>query len=325
MANRAAEPPATPPTRVTRRALIDLALVTAFIWITVLTIHRLDLPAALREWNASHEQWAIDEFTLVSLCVAVALGIFSWRRWQESMRTIELHEQTLIRLKTTESEIASKDQLIRSVSHELRTPLTALLGYAELLNDHGLDSTDRSTMLGTIVRQGRDLANIVEDLLTRAHVEAATLQVTHVPISLGAQTAQVVEDWNPEERAAITATTDRDVRALGDPARVRQIVRNLVSNALRYGEGTVEISTHQDGASFVALKVSNPGPAIPRSEYESIFEPYHRLKESAPAPGGLGLGLAISRQLAEMMGGDLTYERHNEQSVFSLKLPISGG
>ena len=310
------------PDRVTRRALIDLGFVTVFVWATVYLIHRFDIPAALRAWNASHEQWAIDEFTLVSLCVAASLGVFSWRRWQESLITIARHEQTLTQLRSTESEVASKDQLIKSVSHELRTPLTALLGYAELLGNEHLEASERSAMVTTIIRQGRDLANIVEDLLTRAHVEAETLTVTAVPIGLGAQAAQVVEDWGPDERPRIVTTGDRSVRAVGDPARVRQIVRNLVGNGLRYGTGGVVISTERREDRAV-LAVVNPGPEIPADEYERIFEPYHRLRDSAPAPGGLGLGLAISRHLARMMDGNLSYRRCDDLSIFELELPTA--
>ena len=79
MRHRATAPSPTTPSRLTRRALIDLAVVTAFVWIAVFVTHRLDLPDGLIEWNSSHPQWAIDEFALVSLFVAGALGVFSWR------------------------------------------------------------------------------------------------------------------------------------------------------------------------------------------------------------------------------------------------------
>jgi len=174
-------------------------------------------------------------------------------------------------------------------------------------------------MVRTIVRQGRDLSNIVEDLLTRAHVEADTLTVARVPISLGAQAAQVVEDWAPEQRDAITATTDRSVRAAGDPARIRQVIRNLVSNAFRYGDGTVTISTRLDEDEAM-LSVANPGPAIPPAEAAGVFEPYLRLKGASPAPGGLGLGLAISRRLVMMMDGSLDHHRKGDETVFTIRL-----
>jgi signal transduction histidine kinase len=206
------------------------------------------------------------------------------------------------------------------VSHELRTPLTALLGYAELLRDPKMVDVDRTEAVSTIVDQGQDLANIVDDLLTRAQAEAETLKLASVTLSFGAQVAQVVEGWGTATSAKFRVYADRGVKALGDPSRVRQIVRNLVSNAIRYGDGMVEIATRVTDESSHVL-VANPGPPIPEEERERIFEPYHRVNPDAAQPAGLGLGLAISRQLARMMGGDITYHHHEGMSVFNLSLP----
>lgn len=306
---------------LTHRALTDLILTTTFVWVSVLAIHRFDLPAGLTEWNATHQHWAIDELTLVSLCVVAALGVFSWRRWQESMRTIERHTATLERLQTTESEIASRDELIRSVSHELRTPLTAILGYAELLGSPSIESAERVEMVHSIIRGGRDLSNIEEDLLTRARSEADTLEVASVRVSLAGQAAQVLEGWTREERDHIGFLPDPVVVASGDPARIRQILRNLVSNAFKYGEGDVALSMGAAGEQ-ARLAVSNRGPAIPEADRDRIFDPYHRVPGNAPAPGGLGLGLTISRELARMMQGDLTYRHEADRSIFELTLPL---
>ena len=308
------------PARLTRRALIDLGLVTAFVWIAVLLIHRLDLPDGLLEWNAAHKQWAIDEFALVSLCVAGALGVFSWRRWQESLLIIARHEATLKRLRTTESAVASKDDLIRTVSHELRTPLTAMLGYAELLEGAEIASTERADVVKTILREGHDLSNIVEDLITRAHVEADTLEVALVRVNLAAQVAQVLEGWTPDERSRIEDRSDPSVTSTGNPARVRQIVRNLISNALKYGAAEITITMATFGDQ-VKLRVANRGSEIPEADRDMIFDPYHRLDGVGDTPGGLGLGLAISRKLARMMDGDLTYSHRADHSIFDLTLP----
>lgn len=306
--------------RPTRQALLDLAAVTAFVWASVIVIHTFDVPAALSHWASSNEQWAIDEVTLVSLVVAAGLGVFSWRRWQESMQTIVRHEATLERLRTTEGEVESKDRLIRAVSHELRTPLTALLGYAQLLGDAQIDDVERQEVVRTIVAQGTDLSNIVDDLLTRAQAEADTLRVAHVPLSLGAQVAQVVEGWSPDQADRIRSTAAREVKAFGDPARVRQIVRNLISNAIRYGDGVVEISaTTSGGMSQIA--VANAGDPIPTEHRALIFDPYHRVAGDDPRPSGLGLGLAISQHLATAMGGRITYDYRGGRSVFELALP----
>jgi signal transduction histidine kinase len=316
--HRAAARQPHPP--ITRRALIDLIGATAFVWLSVLVIHRLDIPAALAGWNESHEQWAIDEFALVSLCVVAALGVFSWRRWQESLDTITQYEHTLEQLHTSQVEIASRDDLIRSVSHELRTPLTAVLGYAELLGSNELGSGERAEMVTTIIREGRDLSNIVEDLLTRARSEANTLEVAAVRVNLSAQVAQALEGRTPQERSQMSHQPNETTIGIGDPARIRQIIRNLISNALKYGDGAISISMIGN-SDHVGLEVRNGGPAVPIPDRERIFDPYHRAPGAGPNPGGLGLGLAISRELARMMGGDLGYRREGAESVFALTLP----
>jgi signal transduction histidine kinase len=295
-------------------------VVVLVAWGAALAIYGLDVSTALAEWNRTHEQWAIDDVTLISLVVVAALGVFSWRRWRESQATIDRHRATLERLRTTEGEIASKDQLIRSVSHELRTPLTAILGYASLLSDEDIAAEERAAMVSTIVRQGRDLADIVEDLLTRAQSESNTLQVAAVPVDLAAQAAQVLEGWSPDDRARVEFAPRGAVRAIGDPARVRQIVRNLVSNALRYGTDRVRVEAGVAGEA-AWMTVSDDGPGIPPEERERIFDPYHRAATSRTVPGGVGLGLAISRHLAVLMGGSLTCRRDDDCTVFEFTLP----
>jgi signal transduction histidine kinase len=153
-------------------------------------------------------------------------------------------------------------------------------------------------------------------------VEAGALTVASVPVSLGAQTAQVLESWDPEEIRGISLHTAAESRALGDPARVRQIVRNLINNALRHGGDTITIATgRRPEAAW--LTVSDDGKGIPAEHRERIFDPYHQVDE-APGPiGGLGLGLAISRQLARLMRGDLTYEYRDGRSTFELSLPAA--
>lgn len=302
--------------RPTQAAVRDLAVVVLMVWLAAFVVHRFQLPEALDTWNQANQAWAIDEVTMVSLCAVAGLGVFSWRRWQESLRTIARHEATLERLRSTESEVASKDRLIRSVSHELRTPLTAMLGYAELLGEQS-GVAERGEMVATIIRQGRDLSDIVEDLITRAQSEAKLIRVAEVPVRLVANAAQVLETWTPEERRLISVSGEAPV-AVGDPARVRQIIRNLLTNALRYGAGPIVVEAGgESGRSW--LRVIDHGLGVPDADRETIFEPYRGVEESR-APGSLGLGLAISRELARLMGGDLVYRREGSRTVFELSL-----
>lgn len=210
----------------------------------------------------------------------------------------------------------SKDELVASISHELRTPLTAVVGFAQLLREgHDLTPEDRAGMIRSIVDEGLDLSNIVEDLLTVAKAEAGTLAVVRVPVDLRAQAAQVFETLRDEdvEKVTIEGLTRR---VQGDPGRVRQVLRNLVSNAIRYGGDKILIRIPEEGPP--RIQVLDNGPGIALEDQQRIFESYQKAHDAPGLPGSVGLGLAISRTLARLMDGDLTYSYQDEMSVFEL-------
>lgn len=215
--------------------------------------------------------------------------------------------------------LRSKDELVASISHELRTPLTAVVGFAQLLReDTELSTEDRAAMIRSIVDEGHDLSNIVEDLLTVAKAEAGTLAVVSVPVDLRAQASQVLESLR-EEEAARVALVGETRRVWADPGRVRQVLRNLVSNALRYGGD--EVVVHIVAGDKPRIQVRDNGPGIPLEDRQRIFESYQKAHHTPGIPGSVGLGLAISRKLARLMDGDLTYDYEQGQSVFELSLP----
>ncbi len=215
----------------------------------------------------------------------------------------------------------SKDELIDSLSHELRTPLTAVLGFARLLSDErqSLDDADRAEMLESIAREGTDLANVVDDLLTIAKIERDAIRVVHVSVDLRAQVAQVLEVWDPAESAAIRVAGESP-RALGDPGRIRQILRHLLANARRHGGDDILVEFTAEG-SVVGVVVSDDGPGLPPGEEERIFRPHQRGQTGDGLAPSLGFGLAISRHLARLMGGDVVYRREGNRTVFELSLP----
>lgn len=218
----------------------------------------------------------------------------------------------------------SKDELISSVAHELRTPLSAVVGFAKILQDEvvsGVSGEERAEMIRLIAEGGIDLTNIVEDLLTAAKAQAGALAVVDVPVDLRAQVAQVLETWRQEEVEHI-GVTGASVRAMGDPARVRQILRNLISNALKYGGDTIRISVSSDDAT-ARIQVCDNGPGISEEEQQHIFESYHHGPQDPGMTGSIGVGLTISRHLAQLMNGDLTYRHHEGESVFELSLPAA--
>ncbi len=250
-------------------------------------------------------EWTEEDISLLTTA-ATMIGAF-WER--EEAR--EAREQL----------IRAKDEFLASISHELRTPLTAVVGFAELLRDSGdtLSERERREFLDVLIAQGSDVTNIVNDLLVAAKADIGTLNVARVPVNLFAQTAQVLEIFNRDHKAQISLRHAPEVRAIGDPDRIRQIVRNLITNAIRYGGEDVHVEVI-DGAQS-GLLVCDSGPGIPKQDRERIFQPYQRAHNAPGVAGSLGLGLSISRKLARLMDGDLTYRHENNHSVFELLLP----
>ncbi len=217
----------------------------------------------------------------------------------------------------------SKDDLIASVSHEIRTPLTAVLGFAQLLRDdhERLSEGDRVEMLDSLLTQSTDVANIVEDLLVAAKADLGKLHVANAPVDLRTEVTDVLGAWEPTVVAGVTIHGP-SVSCSADPSRVRQIIRNLTSNALRYGGDLVRVDV---GATdrFGYITVTDNGPGVPINDIERIFEKYERGDQYPGLTGALGIGLGLSRHLARLMDGDVTYRRVDNESIFELALPLS--
>ena len=142
--------------------------------------------------------------------------------------------------------VRSKNLFLASVSHELRAPITTVVGTSEILRDESLDlsAEERAELLDMVVSEGTDLVNIVSDLLAAAKADSGTLTVSRVSVSLRAQVAQVLEGIHQDSGARIEISGE-SVQGIGDPGRVRQIVRNLVANAQRYGGETIRVELAQ--------------------------------------------------------------------------------
>lgn len=217
--------------------------------------------------------------------------------------------------------IRSKDGLIAAVSHELRTPLTGLLGFAEVLRDDtDLAEGPLGAMITSIAQEAFELSAIVEDLLTAARVDVGGLVVSSNTLDAGTLAASMVEWWQRHSgRSADLIETH--VKVVGDEQRVRQILRNLLDNAARYGGPAISIEVaSREGWGVIA--VADNGDGIPGGQDQSVFEPYYSAHEPGTQPGSVGIGLTISRSLARLMGGDLVYRRLAGLTLFELTLPL---
>jgi signal transduction histidine kinase len=218
--------------------------------------------------------------------------------------------------------IRSKDQLVASVSHELRTPMTSVVGLARELDDRfdDFEYEEVRELLNLMVHESTDVANILEDLLVAARAEVGT-------ISLDMQALDIYSEINWALTTASAGVRQAaDVRepafVIADPGRVRQILRNLVVNARRYGGPAVRVIVEPQGDA-VAISVRDDGAPIAAEDRRRIFEPYQGKIGSRNVPGSVGLGLTVSRQLARLMGGDLGYDHDGTESVFTLTLRAS--
>jgi PAS domain S-box-containing protein len=222
-----------------------------------------------------------------------------------------------------EALVRSKDEFIASVSHELRTPLTVIAGMAHELQDRlGTFSPDEvAELIGLVVDQSLDMRNLIEDLLVAARADIGRLAVHPVNMDLLEAVEAVLAALSPAAVHDVVADMVPTM-ASADPTRVRQIIRNLVTNAVRYGGPRVTIESGGDAAT-VFVRVRDDGPGVPAGLRERIFDPYESAHDPAGQPGSVGLGLTVSRKLARLMGGDLTYCYEEATSVFELRLPAA--
>jgi signal transduction histidine kinase len=195
------------------------------------------------------------------------------------------------------------------VSHELRTPLAQIRLFAELLRNGQLRSEqERERSIGIIDEEAQRLTYLVENVLAFSRSEHGRGAVTVEPVAMDTEIEAAVDAFVPlarVRRAKIKSTIERGLVARVDPRALRQIVLNLLDNAVKYGPlgQTVTISLSAT-ESTVLVAVEDRGPGVPRSEREQIWEPYYRLtREADAAVGGSGIGLSIVRELVLMHGG----------------------
>jgi signal transduction histidine kinase len=201
-------------------------------------------------------------------------------------------------------------ELISAVGHELRTPLTVIRGAATLLlQTGGLMAADRQqAMLRLIEQHTETMSDLVEDLITVAHLEAGDLDLVPENVEVAPLIERVVE-WarRHDSRPVLVLGSTPGLAVRADRERAEQVLRCLVSNALRHApDSDVEVSV-QARRGRVRMGVLDQGPGVPEEQRKGVFERFAR----ASAGSGAGLGLHVARSLARLMGGDVTLEPRN--------------
>jgi two-component system phosphate regulon sensor histidine kinase PhoR len=231
------------------------------------------------------------------------------------------------------SDLRRADQIRRdfvaNVSHELRTPLTAIRGYVEALLDAPSESDEMRRFLEIIGRHSARMERLVKDLLRLARLDAKQETLDRAPCDALQLFRAVVSDLAPsieakQQQVSIDVAADGGT-VMADPAKLHDVVRNLVENAVNYSPAGAEIrlEARRSEGSFL-ITVSDSGPGIPAEDLTRVFERFYRVDKSRARPGGTGLGLAIVRHLVELHGGTATaVNRREGGAAFTVTLPAS--
>jgi signal transduction histidine kinase len=219
-----------------------------------------------------------------------------------------------------------KNDFVSTVSHELRTPLTGLYGAVLTLRRHGdrLGVDERRALLLTLEEQSERLARLVEDMLVASGIESDRLLLASERFEAVSLAREVVEDARIEHHTTrVQLVEAEEAYVVADAVRTRQVLENLIDNALKYAErGPVRVAVER-GDGVVIFSVSDDGPGIPEDRQERIFEKFYRSDvQMEGGIGGTGLGLYISRELVRRMGGRLWLDSTTGAgSLFSFELP----
>ncbi|HET8653895.1 MAG TPA: ATP-binding protein [Longimicrobiaceae bacterium] len=250
-------------------------------------------------------------------------------RKQAEAQAIELVREQAAR-SAAEQANRSKSEFLAAMSHDLRTPLNAIFGHADLidLGVHGPVTEAQHEALDRIKRNQRVLLALVNDVLNFARLEAGKLELHVSDVAIDRLASDLEAMIGPQlHEKGLTYTCcagASGAQVRGDPERIEQILLNLLSNAVKFtpGGGSVTLSIRAEPHD-VRLSVRDTGPGIPPDRQESIFDPFVQIdREPAHPASGVGLGLAISRDLARAMGGTLSVESTpGEGSTFTLTLP----
>jgi signal transduction histidine kinase len=234
-----------------------------------------------------------------------------------------------------EAEAANrgKDQFLATLSHELRTPLTSILGWVRMLRAGNLDAERSAHAFAVIERSAHVQIHLIEDLLEVSRIIAGNLVLDFRTVDLADEIATTVEALRPTAEGkglALALTLDPSVGVIvGDPHRCRQVISNVVSNAVKYTPqgGRIEVALVRVGHDIARIVVRDNGVGISASFLPRVFERYTQARQGAgDLNTGLGLGLSIARHLVELHGGSIRVESPGEGggTTFTIDLPIAG-
>jgi signal transduction histidine kinase len=265
---------------------------------------------------------------------AIAVPVFFLTLRRAALRHRAAIELAIRRRIETDAANTAKTQFLANMSHEIRTPMNGVLGALDLLG-RGELAAEQRRLLETATSSGESLLALLNEVLDFAKIEAGRLELVHEPLSVRGVLLSAANLFSPlAQRKGLTLTTDLDpalpIRVLGDAARLRQVVLNLVGNAIKFTDtGRIVVRARRgpggtDARPIVVIEVEDTGVGIDAEVVPRLFTAFFQADQSSQRRfGGSGLGLVISKRLTEAMGGELTLASTSARgSVFRVSLPL---
>jgi PAS domain S-box-containing protein len=235
-------------------------------------------------------------------------------------------------MEVAEAANQAKSTFLTSMSHELRTPLNAILGFSSLMRRDEQLRPEQRTNLDIINRSGEHLLTLINDILELAKIEAGKTQLNITPFDLGVLVRDVTDMMELRARAKglrllIDQSSQFPRYINGDEARLRQILINLLGNAVKFtqqGGVTLRLGTKQNAIAHLIIEIEDTGPGLSAEDQQRLFQPFMQFGKQPGDNKGTGLGLSITRQFVQLMGGNISVESTvGKGSLFRVELPLS--
>jgi PAS domain S-box-containing protein len=231
---------------------------------------------------------------------------------------------------------ATKSAFLANMSHEIRTPLGAILGFTDLLRDPNTATEERAGYLEIISRNGKALTRVIDDILDLSKVEAGHMEIEQQSFSLPdllSEVSSLFSETVKAKRLYLSLAIDSNVpnQVISDSARLRQILINIIGNAVKFtAQGGIKVKVEAEqitkDRSTIIISVSDTGPGLLRSQQKKLFQPFTQADNTTTRRyGGTGLGLALSRRLAQAMGGNIAISECKLRRGCTFQITIAVG
>jgi len=290
-------------------------------------------------WVLVNAEPEYDEKGEIALIVVSFVEITKRKRAEEELRRYKDQLEETIQQRTAELLLArdaaeaanqAKSVFLANMSHELRTPLNAILGFSSMMRRESQLTPGQRENLDIINRSGEHLLTLINDVLEMAKIEAGRLQLEIAPFDLGGMVRDVtgMMQLRAQEKGLqllLDQTSEFPRYIKGDEARLRQILINLVGNAVKFtdqGGVTIRLGVRQNAGRHLLIEVEDSGHGIGPEDQQRLFQPFVQLEEAA-VQRGTGVGLSITRQFVQLMGGTVGVESTlGKGSLFRIELPV---